>query len=287
MPNNLFALVGSSGSADVRRVQVTADVQNQLAGLFTAYEASFLDGIDEEIAFSRDWKADEDELLTLPVSPQITEIVAKIQGGPLALEVISPQGFASQNVRALIFSASDMASPLYVQYFSAAQHLSRGFTLFADGGTFTKLNGPAFIIGSKIDALVEGDLVKFKNFGIVKRFFNLMDNYVEASDEQIEQFSEHLSVHIEDLEQFKAATNQTTRKLISSVVSSGILDELGVDVITESAANVGVNVAVANGKLVFPTDKSELKMLLRFLDHGVYQSPLAQRRFIANSKRPL
>lgn len=288
MPNNLFALVGDLTSTELRRVQVARDVQEQLAGLFVAFEGNFREGVDEEVPFSRDWKADDDELLRLPASDQVLAICEQVRAGALALEPIDPQGFQGQGIRALVFSPNDEASPLYIQYFSAAQSLGRRvFTLILDGETFSRLNRPAFSLGTKIDGIVEDGHLKFKNFNIIRRIFDVFSTYVEASDDQIENFADIEQVHIEDVERFKAITNQTTRKLISAVSQSGIFNELDVQTIEQSASSVGLVVSVANGKVVFPADKAKLKLLLRFLDHGVYQSPLAQRRFITNSKRPL
>lgn len=288
MPNNLYAVVGNRSSHDVMRVQVSLQVQGQLSGLFQAYEDAFRAGIDEELPFSRDWKADDDELLTLPLGAQVTAIVDQIANGPLAMQAIDPAGLDGMQIRALIFAPDDVGARLLVQYFSAAQQLSRrGLSLIADGQTFTRLTAPAFSVGTRIDAVIEGGFVKFKNFTIIKRIFDFIENYVEASDEQIENFSNHDIVSIEDVEAFKSITNQTTRKLISAVSSSGILDQVDINDIGASANSIGLNIRIDDGKIVFPMDKSELKILLRFLDHGVYQSPLIGQRFVANSKRPI
>ncbi|SLJ86252.1 Kiwa anti-phage protein KwaB-like domain-containing protein [Novosphingobium mathurense] len=288
MPNNLFALVGDRASTDVFRVQLTHEVQNQLAGLFVAYEAAFRDGVDEEVSFTHDWKADDDEILTIPTNEQVNTICAAVGGGALAMQAIDPEEFNSQGIRALIFSPTDNASRLLVQYFSSTQQLSRkAFSLVFDGDTFTRLSNPAFSIGSRVDAIIEGGLVKFKNFNFVKRVFDLLDSYVEASDSQIEDFAALECVHIDDIEAFKEITNQTTRKLISAVSSSGILSVVDVETINSSAQGIGLNVVFDNGKIIFPHDKAQLKILLRFLDHGVYQAPLINQRFMANSKRAI
>ncbi len=285
MPNNLFALVGDRREVDVRRVQVSADIQGQLSGLFFAYEEKFFEGIDEEVEFSHSWKADEDQLFYILDNEQAEEISARISGGALEFEAIDPANFQNENVRALIFSPNDDGRYL-VQYFYASQHLSRrGFTLFYDGDTFTKFEEPGFSIGRKLDLVFENGRLKFKNFNIAKRVFDVLGNYTEASDEQIDAFAQIEAIHIEDVEAFKGMLNQTTRRLVSAIAAEGTLENTPVEDIVESGEGLGLAIAVADGRIVLPTEKSLLKHLLRFLDHGVYASPLAaDRRFIANSK---
>ena len=289
MPNNLYALVGQRDEIELKRVQVTHDVQNQLAGLFHGYRDDFFDGIEEENEFSHDWKADEDEIFVINHHAQAIEISERIGEGPLELDVIEPNAFANERIRALIFCPVDDGSTYYVQYFYASQHLSRrGFTLKFDGETFTHLNEPGFSIGKRLDATFEDGQIKFKNFTILKRIFDVLGAYVEASDEQIEQFGALDSVHIEDIEAFKEATNQITRKLITAISEEGTLEEIDVAQIAVRAETVNLAINIADGRIVFPTHKPALKQLLRFLDHGIYASPLApERKFEANSKRAI
>jgi hypothetical protein len=289
MANNLFALTGSAGEPNLKRVRVSAEVQNQLAGLFVAYDAAFREGVDEEIQFTRDWKPDDDQLLTLPASPEVQQVLDQINAGPLGLEEVNPGAFDQQAIRALLFCPEDNANgPVYFQYFYAQQRLSRrALTLVVDGDTFTRLDGPAFAIGSKIDGVIEGGVVKFKSFNILKRVFDFLANYTAASDEQIAEFAALPVLHVEDVDALIGITNQTSRKLISAVAQSGILDRVPVNNIVQQAAEFGINLITADGKIILPTDKSELKNLLRFLDNGLYVSPLEQQRFVANSKRPL
>lgn len=265
MANNLYALIGPVGAVDVRRVRVSADVQNQLAGLFVAYDASFREEVEEEIPFTRDWKPDDDQLLTLDASNEVNELLQRLQAGPLALDEIATEHFDNEQVRALLFVPDDDANVVYVQYFFAHQRLSRrALTLIVDGNTFTRLTGPAFAIGAKIDPIIEGGAIKFKNFNVIKRIFDVLANYTVASDEEIVTFSQLPTIHVEDVNKLISKMTQTNRKLITAVAESGILDRVSVDDIVNEAAALGINVAVADGSIVLPKDRGELKALLRF-----------------------
>ncbi len=53
---------------------------------------------------------------------------------------------------------------------------------------------------------------------------------------------------------------------------------------TAQAFNVQVQ-TTQDGKIVLPTNPTQLRRLLRFLDEDYYESPLSQTRFLSNSKR--
>ncbi|NTS63775.1 DUF4868 domain-containing protein [Sphingomonas sp. HHU CXW] len=286
MSNNLYALVGQRGSADLRRVRVSHDVQSQLAELFSAYYANFHQGIDEEVTFSRDWKPDDDQILTLPLNEEITALMDTVRAGPLSLTEIDPNDFQNENIRAIAFAADGVDETLYIQYFFAHQRLAqRAMALvLLEGNTFTRLTGPAFSIGSKIDAIIENGLVKFKNFTILKRIFDVFSHYTIASDQEVIAFSQLNMVVAEDINHILSNITQTTRKLVSAVSDSGILHRITTAEIVAAAQSVQVEVSLVDDKILLPRDKAKLKTLLRFLDHGIYQSRLGAFTFMTNSK---
>jgi hypothetical protein len=265
---------------------VSAAIQEQLAGLFFAYNEQFFEGIDEEIEFTHSWKADDDQIFYIADNQDAEQVSEMLLGGALDFDPIDPNNFENQNVRALLFAPADDGNFL-IQYFYASQHLTRrGFTLFFDGDTFTRFEGSGFSVGRKIDGSYQNGRLKFKNFNIIKRVFNVLGNYTEASDAQVEEFANLDSVHVENIDAFKVILNQTTRRLISAISAEKTLEDIAVGDIVDSAARVGLEIVVADGRIVLPTNKADLKHILRFLDHGVYTSPILEgRRFIANSKR--
>lgn len=287
MADNLFVLCGPLGSADVRRVKISAGVQSQLAPLFSAQEAAFRDGVDEEIPFTQSWKPDEDQLFTLSIDEDLEMVEDQIKAGPLSLAEISANDFENEEIRAIFF-AFDSPFRIAIQYFSAQQRLSRKSLAFInDGDTFTKLEGPAFSLSAKIDGIIEGGFLKFKNFNIIRRIFKLFHHYEVSSDKQIETFCDHANLSVENSDLIISISNQTIRKLVSAVVNSNVLDSNTVPDICTAASAFGITISTESDRIILPTDRQSLKKLLMFLDNGIYESPLGGGRFIANSKRPL
>ncbi len=55
------------------------------------------------------------------------------------------------------------------------------------------------------------------------------------------------------------------------------------------AFGISLTIALHNGSdsIIIPTQRSELKRLLKFLDEDYYESSLTGRKFVSNSKAPV
>ena len=93
------------------------------------------------------------------------------------------------------------------------------------------------------------------------------------------------SLNISNIEEFKAASDQTIRKLIHAIMKSHILTQHSANFIARKAATIGLTIACANGKLIIPGARAEIKNVLRFLDDGYYRASLSAENYVTNSKR--
>ena len=66
---------------------------------------------------------------------------------------------------------------------------------------------------------------------------------------------------------------------------SKVLEEYTAPQIKSLAANIGVDIAVKNDKIVVPSDKEEALIVVGFLDEEAYRGPFSQNLLLANSKR--
>lgn len=63
------------------------------------------------------------------------------------------------------------------------------------------------------------------------------------------------------------------------------VDQFSAEAIVTAAQAFNVPVQTHEGKIVLPTNRTELLRLLRFLGEDYYESALSQTRFLSNSKR--
>jgi hypothetical protein len=287
--SNLFALIKTSDDAPLRtrRVSITNAVQGEVSGLFEAQAIQFLDGITDEIAFGSDWRLDPEEIYSTALPPEALAVVEAVTGNPMALQIVNSQQFAGEGIRALATVSGDGAKArVFIQRFTAQQLLQRKFTFMLQGDTFNRMTAPAFTLENSLVAVLEDGKLKFKSFSNIKRIFTLSSLYQEATDNQIDEFCAHPSLSVSNVAALKMQSDQTSRKLIFAVSKSGILDSNVSEVVAKANA-MGLPIKLVAGKIEMPTDKRTMKLVLRFLDDGIYKAPLTELTYMTNSKRQL
>lgn len=282
--STLFALCRNSGALQVRRVRVAQPLQQKIFHIFQTQAASFFDGIEEEIEFDGGWKPDSNEVLVMP-TPDEANAIFEALDNPIALPTVDPRNFASEGIKALI--TADENERVFIQAFTAQQLLSRRFSLMLEGDIFRELTEPAFTLENKLVAVIEARRLKFKSFFQISRIFDLTFFYFEASDQEIENFCGHSHLSVIDVHEFKNTADQIIRKLIHTIARSNVLNKHSVEDIASKATSLGLDVQLANGKIVMPNDRKTIKQLLRFLDDCIYEASLTSRKYVTNSKRPL
>lgn len=288
MPVNLLAICRSAPALIVKRIKVTAAVQNQLEGIFIQQEQMFVGGVTDEVPFDGGWSPDPHEHLVAQVTDEAAAIFAAAQGNIVAMPEVDPANFEAENIRALGVLVQRPSGPrLLLQEFSARQMLERRFSLILDGNTFNRLVQPAFAIGASLAGFVEDDKIKFQKFSRIKLIFNLTSLYQEATDTEVEGFCGLECISVGDIGKFKNLADQKMRKLINAITKRGTLNNFTPAQIQVAAADENFQIAVVDGKIIIPSMKAEVKALLHFLDNGLYRGPLGGEIFITNSKRAL
>ncbi len=282
----LYAACRLGAALEVKHVRVTQQVQAKLGGIFEQQAVAFLEGINEEVPFNGDWKPDADELLTMDLPDEAAALVATAGVNPMAVPDLDTANFADEGIKALFVPSQVGGRPrVLIQLFSAQQLLERRHAFMLQGTVFRELTEPAFTLDNYLSAIIEDGKLKFKSFHRIKALFSLTQFYQEATDPEIETFCAHESIHVPDAAAFKAAADQPIRKMVHAVTRTNVLGNYTPAEILQSAASVGLVIALHDGKIAMPTEKRDIKTLFRFLDDGIYEAPLTKARYMANSKR--
>lgn len=288
MPQNLFAACRTDNGLIARRVRLDNNVQQAVEAIFADQEARFRNGIAEEVDFDGKWTPDEDQVLTIDMPQDGQVFIDTINANPVAIPDIDTAHFDEQNIKAVFTgTAANGAAKVLVQQFSARQMLSRKFSLLQDGNAFRRLTDPAFTLDTSLTCIVEGGKIKFKSFHKMRAILNLVEIYRAATDQEVQDFADHASFEVADVDAFMQTADQISRKLIHAIQSSNVLDNYTVNDIEAAANAVGLVVATNNGRIVMPAGRADIKKLLRFLDDGLYEAPLSGNRYVTNSKRPV
>lgn len=292
-PSNLFALVDDN-TAPIRRIPLTPALNTELAQLF-ANQQSALIRDKQPIPFSGSYNVDEGEIFTIADYPLALAIGQAI-GNPLTCPVLNLDT-ESLRIKAL-FSGNwtDALKTVNFQVFDAGKLLKRGFTLIGSGDTYKKLVEPGLILQDKLTAHYHNGTLYFSSYHNTKRFLDLADYYREATDADLEAFAETDLFVFEDEASFKDHADSIIRKKIALLQKNEVLKDITVTDIQAVVNNFNeelpeehrINITVnAEGKLVIPEDKKQLKELIRFLDEDYVTAPLTKRKCLTNSKQYL
>ena len=281
---NLYAYCKQDGVPQVKHIPVTRDVQNILNDVFGQQEQEFRDTRTNAIEFDGNYKADDNEYLTLEATDEIESMTSSSNRNTTSLDKIDTENFSDERIKALFVRREDK---LLIQRFTSLQLLNRRDPSFwLTKNTFQRISTPAFTIGSRLCCIIENNLIKFDSFTSLRAIFDLKDFYQEATDADIEKIVAHGSIDIPDLENFKKYASQTVRKLIYKVLHSEILDGYKVDTTQEKAKEIGIDLEVQSGKIVLSCDNRENRKILSFLDESYFESNLTGNKYVTNSKRP-
>lgn len=285
----LYAACRTNGVLSVRHVQLANQLQGQLDGIFQAQEASFVAGIDDEIAFTGDWKPDDDQLLTINGLPEAQALLAATEMNAIALPVLNVQNFEQENVKGLFTAiGAGHARRLLVQNFGPQQLLSTQFTLLHDGNVFRRLTEPAFSLGTQLVAIISaGGVLKFKSYSMLRRILDVSPIFREATDAELGDFCAHACLSFDDAQSFAASADEGVRKLVHAIGKVDVFGAHAVGEIETRANEIGFQIDIVAGRISVPQDRKNAKALFSFLLNRVYRGPLDQQLLITNSVRPL
>ncbi|MEM5387889.1 Kiwa anti-phage protein KwaB-like domain-containing protein [Paraburkholderia phymatum] len=283
---NLFALTTIPG-ARILRFPLTADLQAQLQGLFEDQLNLFEVNVAEIIPFDGRYTPEEGELLRLDDFQDVDGLTAAAEN-PLDVELFDPTEHPLDAVKALFTGFErNNATAVLIQYFERRRLIAnKGIAMFFSGNTFHRMSDSGLTFDNRLLAVLEGGSLKFQSFHFLSRVFDLSEFYREATNDEVEAFATHEKMAVADLQNFLASAGPLIRKKISLISQSGILEQHTTEQLVAVAQifNVPMNVN-EHGRIILPTNKTELRQILRFLDEDYYESPLSQSRFVSNSKR--
>jgi len=285
---NFFAYVKNrDGEMIVKRIPLNRGLQENLTQSFKERFSHFFPengGNIFEFEDSIHYKPEHGELLVIRDFEMPEEIINALKN-PIDMDTISEREY--EKIKS-IFCGRQMANGSYMimfTVFDARKIIKRSkwkTILFYSHGTFSEFENKMIVIDERIDVLFMDENLYFHSFANAKKIFGdaLNDYYREATDEEVEEFSNNLfgSKIPEEFIDFR------TRKLIFGIMKSRIPDVQRVVQIGREKFGIELEIT-ENGKLAIPENKKDFKKLLKFLNDDMWESPLTGSKYETNSKR--
>ncbi|POA35595.1 MULTISPECIES: Kiwa anti-phage protein KwaB-like domain-containing protein [unclassified Pseudomonas] len=283
---NLFALTDVAG-ARIIRFPLSADLRDEISTVFESQGNAFFEGVDTIVSFDGRYVPEEGELLSINDFADVDGLSNAI-ANPLAIDQYDPATHSLDSVKALFMGRIHESSPqILIQLFERRRLIARsGLAMFFAGNQFQKMTDSGLSLDTKLLAVIEGDTLKFQSFHFARRVFELSEYFKEATNEEVTTFAEHEKLAVGDVAEFLDSAGPQVRKKISLIRQSAVLENFTVQEILAVATTFQFSINLSeDGRIEVPTNRTELRRLLRFLDEDYYESPLSRTRFISNSKR--
>lgn len=289
---NLFALTDDPATRRLRFL-LSKEVQADLTLLLQQQELSFKSNGQDEIPFDGKYKPDLGEVLVISEFDDIDGLADAVVN-PLSVPEVAPTAQVFDTIKALFsgYIGNDGIPVVLLQYFDKRRIIStNGLSIFHSSNVYKKIEGIGLTIDSKLTAIIRDGSLNFHSFHLLRQIFDLSAYYKEATDGDIQQFSNCACVLVKNTADLVAISDTWVRRKLWLISQSEILQKVPVCDIKAVAAEFSIllETVMDNGveKIIIPEDKKYLKTILRFLDEDYYKSPLLQNRYLTNSKRPV
>jgi hypothetical protein len=282
---NLFALVADENNP-IRRIPLSGNLQSEITDFLMGQIESFHTD-QQKVDFSGSYNADEGEVFRIQDYPLDKKIIGAVEN-PLNLDILNLRKETHRIIALFTGIWSKESKYVGFQAFDSRKIISKGFTILNSGETYTKLEDPGITLQDKLTALFEMNEILFYSYHNTRHFVDLSEYYIEATDTDLEAFASHSSLIVDDKINFINNADSLVRKKVALLQKNRVLWKVPAKDIKTSAKQFGLEIEIKNGKkIVLPTDKKELKNLLRFLDEDYFTTVLTKRKCLTNSKEYL
>lgn len=285
----LAAIVTQAARTRLLRVPLHQALQDNLAQSWDVQYDDFVNETDE-ISFDPGYQPEQHERFSLSYYEPPMWLANEESQTVGDLSTVNEINDLLECVRGLAGFARDARGREVVlfQNFTRSKIVQPGSFLFLERDTYTSTNQPALILDYRLSAVYLPNEKKllFRNFRTVNTFLPLSDFYEEASEQEIRDVLAHERLSVEDPDQLAVGANQWVRKRFAMLRDSDVLDQFSANDIRTRAQGYGVAVRVSNGRIVFPSNKTEARKLLQLLNEERFRGPLTAMLYETNSKRP-
>ena len=287
---SLFAVLNQDGNEQITRVELTKDTQSEICSLFSDAYKSLVES-KTQITFSGTYKPDKEEVLSISNFALQEDIIDAIKN-PIGVSAFKPNLKDLPDIKALFVGKKVQTKSknekfiIAFQRFRKDQYISRkGINLYHDKDTFDRDKRYGITINDIVDCVFEENSLIFDSYYFARQIFDLSEYYRIATDADVDSFISNSKLQIDDSTTFKSHADSWVRRKIALIDDSGIFDKFTVKQINDKAKSIGMTLSVKKGKLNIPSDKKELKNVLKFLDDEIYKGIFSDELLQTNSKR--
>ena len=283
---NLFAITEINNEEAICRIPLSQAVQTEINNQFSQLAIGFFNE-KEIIPFDGNYNPGNDELFEI-TDFLISQEIIDTATNNLNYDVLDVQNMEGKIKAVFATHVENGRIQIYFQVFDTRKIIAnRGIPLFNNNGTYSRFENKGIVILNKLTLVYRGGNIYFNSYFNARRVVPLSDYYIEATNDDVDQFSAGNILNFEDQIGFSEDLNSNLRKKIKSIQQRGVLENLTIQDLQNQANQFGINFDYDNGQVSVPRDKNYVKRLIKFLDEDYFITPLTNRRCVTNSKREM
>jgi len=278
---NLIAIINDG---KIRRLPISQDVQNELISHYNRVKENFISN-KTRVNFEGIYKCEDNEIYELNEfdwKEKIKNCNLTNEGFENLITLNQIDNNDIENIKILIIKDDHY---LIFQSMDNRKFIKPKSFLFYSNNTFSYEDKKGIKIDDNIDCIIElnSNSLLFTSFHNASKIFDLTDNYREATEEEIDRFSNY-GIFTGELN--REYLTSTMRKKIFLIGRNNILQKVQQNFqrVKEYAEQLGID-CFRDNLIEFPQDKEKMKLLINFLNEDLYKSPISNEIYESNSKR--
>ena len=286
---HLAAIVPKKTQIDLLQIPLSDELQGRFAENWQSQYDTFFDEI-QEINFDPGYKPEDHERFCV-LDYELPEWLAKETSiDASSLDKIDKSERQMDRIRGIMALAQNEHEEelMLFQNFRRYQIIKPGLSAVLGDNTYTKIEHPGLMLGEKLSAVYHsiGRKLLFHSFHNVNMFLPLSDHFRPASEDEIREILSHELFAAEELDVLAKDPSQWFRTRFALLKHSGILNEVtALKIETRSKGyDVPIQLSEDNEKIVFPSNKSDAKKLLQFLNEEIFRGAVTDELYKTNSK---
>ncbi len=282
---SVMVLLQGKEKLEICKIETDKKAQAAICKSYAEVSGWMLKGT-EYVSFDGNYSPDADETLCINQFA-LDEIIKEAVETPAGVESFAPENTNSDNIKAIfVGEICEGRMVIAFQKFKKEQYISvKGINLFFDRDTFVQEKRFGITISDEVDCIYEDGRLLFKSFFMARQIFSLMKYYREATQGEVERFTQMKELSLDSAEMFIGQADSRVRKKVASIMDSGVLERFSARDIQKIGRQAGIDVAIRDKKIVIPAEKKKMKIILGFLDEEVYKGSFSNITYITNSKR--
>ena len=287
---HLAAIIPKRTYTDLLQIPLSGKLQRKLSENWQSQYNAFVNEI-QEIKFEPGYKPEDHERFC-EFDYKLPEWLAKENSLTVSsLGRIDNSEIQMNRIKGTVaFARNERDEELMMfQNFRRSQIIKTGLSGILSGDTYTNIEHPGLMLGDKLSAVYQsaGRKLLFHSFFNVNIFLPLSEHFRPASEKDIQRILNHERLDPEDPNALATDPSRWFRTRFAMLERSNVLDRFtALDIRWRSKEyDVPIQLSEDKEKVIFPSDRSDAKKLLQFLNDEIFRGPVTGDLYETNSKR--